>query len=69
MNLTDMPLLQPYLVGTPYANILSADVKPDHIYELSNSVILSFLEKTLNAKKNTILDRKNVKVPGLTIVQ
>jgi hypothetical protein len=70
MNFTDMPLLQPYLAGSPYANTQPAVVKPDHIYEVS-SVILSFLEKTLNGKKNTILnlDRKNLIVPDLTIVQ
>lgn len=71
MSFTDMPLLQPYLTGTPYANLQPADVKLDRIYELSNSIILSFLEKTLNDKKNTIfdLDRKNLIVHDLTIVQ
>jgi hypothetical protein len=71
MSFTDMPLLQPYLAGTPYANIQPAEVKPEHIYELSNSVILSFLEKSLNGKENTILDldRRNVIVRDLTIVQ
>lgn len=71
MSFTDMPLLQPYLAGTPYANILPTEVNPDHIYELSNSIILSFLEKTLQDKKNTIfdLDHKHLIVPDLTIVQ
>lgn len=68
MSFTDMPLLQPYLTESPYATIQPAEVDPAHIYEVSNSVILSFLEKTLNGKKNTILDQ-NVAVPGLKIVQ
>lgn len=65
VSFTDMPLLEPYLTGTSYANLLPTGTKPEHIYDLSNSVILAFLEKTLNGKKNTILDL----IPDLTIVQ
>lgn len=71
MSFTDMPLLQPYLVGSPYASIEPATAKPNRLYEVSGSVILSFLEKTLQGKQNTIfdLDRKNLLIPDVKIVQ
>ncbi|MGE5703740.1 MAG: alpha/beta hydrolase family protein [Clostridia bacterium] len=71
MNFTDMPLLKPYLANSPFANIPFGEAKPEHIYELSSTVILSFLEKTLNGKQNTIfdLDRKELIEHDLTIVQ
>ncbi len=71
MNFTDMPLLQPYLAGSPYAALQPAGVNPDRIHKWTNSIILAFLEKTLNGKKNTIfdLDNKNLIVPDVTIVQ
>ncbi|MFC3885527.1 hypothetical protein ACFOU2_19440 [Bacillus songklensis] len=71
MSFTDMPLLQPYLAGSPYAEPQPPAVKPEHIYGLNNTVILSFLDKTLNGKKNTVfdLDRKSLIVPDLKIVQ
>jgi len=69
VSFTDMPLLKPYLAGTPYFNILPTETKPQHIYDLSNLVILSFLEKTLYGKTNTILDRKDLITPDLTIIQ
>ncbi|MGG2065664.1 alpha/beta hydrolase family protein [Bacillus sp. S14(2024)] len=68
-SFTDLPLLRPYLTGTPYDDDSTLPPNPEHVYELSNHVILSFLEKTLNGKKNTILDRENVNIPDLTIVQ
>ena len=64
-----MPLLRPYLAGTGLDNDTHLPPNYKHIYDLSNRVILSFLEKTLNGNKNTILDRKNVKIPDLKIVQ
>jgi dienelactone hydrolase len=54
-SFTDMPLLRPYLAGTNYDNDIALPPNPEHIYALSNHVIVSFLEKTLNGKKNTIL--------------
>lgn len=68
-SFTDMPLLRPYLSGTMYDNDSIFPANPEPIYELSNQVIVDFLEKTLNGKKNTILDRKNVNIPNLKIVQ
>lgn len=68
-SFTDLPLLRPYLVGTWYDNDSNLPPGYEPIYELSNRVILSFLEKTLNGKKNTILDRNIVNIPDLTIVQ
>lgn len=71
MDFTDMPLLKPYLAESPLANMQPAAGNPERIHALTNTVILSFLEKTLNGKQNTLLDldRKNVIVPELTIVQ
>ncbi|QRG65869.1 alpha/beta hydrolase family protein [Brevibacillus choshinensis] len=71
MNFTDMPLLQPYLVGSPYAALPPAKAKPEQIHAMTNRVILSFLDKTLKNKPNTIfdLDRKELLAPDLTIVQ
>ncbi|MBP1934529.1 alpha/beta hydrolase family protein [Ammoniphilus resinae] len=69
VSFTDMPLLKQYLIETPYFNILPTGIEPQHIYDLSNRVILSFLEKTLDGKNNTILDRKDFITPDLTIVQ
>ncbi len=69
MNYSDSPLLQPYL-STPLYEIPGlTDTDYKNIYKLTNMVILSFLEKTLNGKKNTILDCENLQIPDLTIVQ
>ncbi|MFD2369032.1 alpha/beta hydrolase family protein [Brevibacillus sp. GCM10020057] len=70
MNFTDMPLLQPYLEGSPYA-ALPTGINPDRIHKWTNSIVLAFLEKTLRGKNNTIfdLDDKNLIVPEVTIIQ
>jgi len=66
---TDMPLLRPYLSGTMYDNDMMFPVNPEPIYQLSNRVIVDFLEKTLYGKKNTIFDCKNSNIPNLKIEQ
>lgn len=71
MSFTDMPLLRPYLEGSPYAALQPTGINPDRIHKWTNSIILAFLEKTLRGKNNTIfdLDDKNVIVPEVTIIQ
>ncbi|WP_394234035.1 alpha/beta hydrolase family protein [Niallia oryzisoli] len=68
-SFTDMPLLRPYLSGTMYDNDSIFPANPEPIYEVTNRVIVDFLEKTLNGKKKTILDRKNFNIPNLKIEQ
>ncbi|MFD2445044.1 alpha/beta hydrolase family protein [Bacillus sp. CGMCC 1.16607] len=69
MNFSDSPLLQQYLSTPDYVVPHLAETKITDINKLTNMVILSFLEKTLNGKKNTILDVENLQIPDLTIVQ
>jgi len=69
MSFTDLPLLQPYLAGSPFAALPQATAKPEQLHALSNSVIRSFLEKTLRDKQDTLLDveAKRAGLPGLRI--
>lgn len=69
MNFSDTPLLQQYLTGSVFADPHLAETEVTNIYKLNNMVILSFLEKTLNKKKNTILNCKNLQIPDLVIKQ
>jgi dienelactone hydrolase len=58
MNFSDNPLLQRYLAGSPM-DPHSEEIEPTHIYQLTNSVILAFLEESLNGKKHALLDLRS----------
>jgi len=57
LSFTDHPLLKPYYGdGSLFAADLPGAVNPADFYENVNNVILSFLNKYLNGKRNTMFD-------------
>lgn len=60
MNFSDNPLLNPYLAGSPMALQPKDYYEPTHIYKLTNSLILAFLEESLNGKKHALLNLRNL---------
>lgn len=56
LSFPDHPLLKPYYGDRSYFVSLPGAVNPNDFYQVTNNVILSFLDKYLNGKKNTMLE-------------